>query len=509
MASKRLHYAVKTAPNSVRAEFLLARWEHEYLERYWQVTGQEDQHAEASLRPSKRQKTQKNGTRAENGSDEAEETSALQFRIHKSWPSKFLPVIPLKASKQEAKELEWSGKTATDPIMTAAGILDFCLMFPICNHIVVQMIEEKLLQNPRYGNILAAMAPAESLPPVPYSEALAPQKDATDQYQHEAKVAWSGFPVHHLPRRLFGDFKRASTTFPPGQDPRSGVFDSERKDGIPRGSIEVQFLRYHFLTFGDLSEIPPEADLWLILRIILLHCPPSETKLLVNSHDGYALTKAVFAKKNLLVAFLLSVGADPNLKDGLAFRVACKSNWLEGARLLVEVENDYTYKAWRRAKKSLRAWLLKNGESRSLVIDEWARKETKRMRKAATIFEGSKAAATEQNLDSRAVGAQGGGPPEMPEVVTDFTPCIDDVVAKRYRNRFERRKRRIGDKDAGVRGYDDYHFDRVRLEPNRLLRIAIQSGSRDVAQWLQHEKSVAPDLKTVQMLQDMSKKKVR
>lgn len=55
-----------------------------------------------------------------------------------------------------------------------------------------------------------------------------------------------------------------------------------------------------------------------------------------NSHKGYPLCRAVLANDRVLIDFLLSQGADPSLKDGLALQIAINKKDLELVRLLLE-----------------------------------------------------------------------------------------------------------------------------------------------------------------------------
>ncbi|KZP31714.1 hypothetical protein FIBSPDRAFT_849195, partial [Athelia psychrophila] len=55
-----------------------------------------------------------------------------------------------------------------------------------------------------------------------------------------------------------------------------------------------------------------------------------------NSHDGYALTKAVHANFIPLIRFLLAHGADPGAKGGLAVSVAIRRRDLGLVRMLIE-----------------------------------------------------------------------------------------------------------------------------------------------------------------------------
>ena len=70
------------------------------------------------------------------------------------------------------------------------------------------------------------------------------------------------------------------------------------------------------------------------LRYLYNHprVPPPDA----NRHDGYALTKAVFAGFLPLVSFLLAAGASPACKSGLPVMVAIKQKDLALVRKLIE-----------------------------------------------------------------------------------------------------------------------------------------------------------------------------
>jgi len=60
--------------------------------------------------------------------------------------------------------------------------------------------------------------------------------------------------------------------------------------------------------------------------------PPPDS----NSHDGYPLTRAVHAGFVPLVSFLLTHGADPRRKKGLAIMVAIRRKDLSLLKILIE-----------------------------------------------------------------------------------------------------------------------------------------------------------------------------
>ncbi|KAF9442450.1 hypothetical protein P691DRAFT_681493 [Macrolepiota fuliginosa MF-IS2] len=62
----------------------------------------------------------------------------------------------------------------------------------------------------------------------------------------------------------------------------------------------------------------------------------SLAKLDTNSHQGYALTKAVHARHMPLIHFLLDMGASPAHKAGMAVKVAIKQKNLKMVKMLIE-----------------------------------------------------------------------------------------------------------------------------------------------------------------------------
>jgi hypothetical protein len=55
-----------------------------------------------------------------------------------------------------------------------------------------------------------------------------------------------------------------------------------------------------------------------------------------NSHNGYPLSRAVLCQNRNVIAYLLSRGADPGLRDGLAVEIAVKMGNIKLVRLLVD-----------------------------------------------------------------------------------------------------------------------------------------------------------------------------
>ncbi|KAG6862032.1 hypothetical protein C0995_008220 [Termitomyces sp. Mi166 len=67
---------------------------------------------------------------------------------------------------------------------------------------------------------------------------------------------------------------------------------------------------------------------------------PGTSKPNVNSHGGYALTKAVYARFIPLIKFLLGHGAEPQCKNYLAIFVAIRQRDLALVKLLIERDDS-------------------------------------------------------------------------------------------------------------------------------------------------------------------------
>lgn len=59
-----------------------------------------------------------------------------------------------------------------------------------------------------------------------------------------------------------------------------------------------------------------------------------------NSHNGYPLSRAVLAKNVEVIKYLLSKGADPGMRDGLAIEISVKLGDLGMVKMLVEHQHQ-------------------------------------------------------------------------------------------------------------------------------------------------------------------------
>jgi len=72
----------------------------------------------------------------------------------------------------------------------------------------------------------------------------------------------------------------------------------------------------------------------------LFDAPEPVCRPCVDSHGGYALTKAVHARHTPLIQFLLHHGASPGWKNGLAVTVAIRQKDLPLVKMLIERDNS-------------------------------------------------------------------------------------------------------------------------------------------------------------------------
>ncbi|KAF8626409.1 hypothetical protein AX17_006576 [Amanita inopinata Kibby_2008] len=70
-----------------------------------------------------------------------------------------------------------------------------------------------------------------------------------------------------------------------------------------------------------------------------------------NSHEGYALIKAVHARHEPLARFLLGHGASPGYKEGLCIMIAIRQRDLTLVKMLIERDDKINGKIGRRHKK--------------------------------------------------------------------------------------------------------------------------------------------------------------
>ncbi|KAI0649453.1 hypothetical protein C8Q79DRAFT_999220 [Trametes meyenii] len=84
------------------------------------------------------------------------------------------------------------------------------------------------------------------------------------------------------------------------------------------------------------SDSPIQSDEGLLSFLHFLYDDPRIPSPDADSHEGYALTKAVYAGSTELVRFLLKHGASPDCKNHLAVVVAIRRKSLSLVRMLIE-----------------------------------------------------------------------------------------------------------------------------------------------------------------------------
>ncbi|KAJ8521140.1 hypothetical protein ONZ45_g2141 [Pleurotus djamor] len=199
-----------------------------------------------------------------------------------------------------------------------------------------------------------------------------------------------------LPRRLFR-----------GLQPRTLPNDNWRDRDPP-----LPFLRYLYST----KSFPPPDP---------------------NSHEGYALTKAVHTRFHTLAQLLLDNGASPKLKKGLAVFVAIRMNDIKMVKMLVE------------------------RDGRKAVIVDDAHVDAGAPIAQQANFSGERAIG---DGNGNSVGERGG------HKVTKLAPG---------------KKRRLE--------------DRIEVTPE-MLKVAVRCQAKEVVDYLTKEKGCVPDMQTLLMM---------
>ncbi|KAH9944852.1 hypothetical protein B0H21DRAFT_862301 [Amylocystis lapponica] len=103
-----------------------------------------------------------------------------------------------------------------------------------------------------------------------------------------------------------------------------------------------------------------------------------------DSHDGYALTKAVYAGFIPLVRLLLKEGASPALKQGMALKVAIRRKDLALVRMLIEPDASVEIRREEKGKTGVGRSVMERprrvGEKRKAGTDGGGGRSTKRRR---------------------------------------------------------------------------------------------------------------------------------
>ncbi|KAH9945003.1 uncharacterized protein BXZ73DRAFT_86588 [Epithele typhae] len=230
----------------------------------------------------------------------------------------------------------------------------------------------------------------------------------------------------------------------------SSVFHNPRCPRIPmRGNHDFMPTVLPRRLFRNLS--PRHHGSWTdtdeplpFLRFLYTHprIPPIAT----NSHDGYALTRAVFADHVPLIRFLLANEASPGCRDNIAVMVAIRKRNLPLVRMLIE--RDWT------------------GPVDSL--------EMKPKRRKKLLFAGGPG-----GDDGTEPGGSEGSHTASSDASGSSSGGGGSTLGKR---------RKLG--------------DRVKTD-SIMLREAVKGDARDIVDYLMKEKGVSPDMQTVLLMQSM------
>lgn len=315
--------------------------------------------------------------------------------------------------------------------------LDYCLRFPICNHIVLGMLSDEAMRSSSMGNILASM--------IPDDEATVPEwMRASDERPCKLGV----FPVRQLPKRLANAFDGSSTTFP------EGVILAHPEE---QASTTTPCKLYQLLsTFGPTSELLPLPDLLVLLRVLLLHWMESNSprKSPAWQDEGFSLIRCVLAKSKTMVNLLLTLGADPRQRKNMSIQIAARKDWAEGLKLLVEQSQSQRDKR-ERAIVELRQWYLECEATNNWQVDgtSSAQDETQEQPPVSPVRSSRK------RSRSPTQAADGSASSSTPDVRSERARLSTGKV----------KRRRLS--------------DRVKLD-SVVLREAIKAGASDVVEYL-------------------------
>lgn len=244
-------------------------------------------------------------------------------------------------------------------------VLDYCASFPICNHVVIKLINTWIVDQGALHSVLELPGPQD-------------YRNLAEPHWPQATILSSKqfLPMYALPKRLFRSKDgKASTTYPAGYIPDvpprlEDLFDDD-KNTTWADPAEAPWwpLRcaLSYIASADKTQIMPMPDLMLLLTLSTLHlgsywplkralCPVS-LRLPLAQAGGYPLTKAVFDKNFGLCSLLLAFGVTVDYEEGLAVTVACRQNWLDGLQLLTK-RNKTEEVRWARARRILFWWIL-------------------------------------------------------------------------------------------------------------------------------------------------------
>lgn len=341
----------KSCPISIKARYLLARWHEAYC---------------YGFQPTGKQFKAKGITRSNHHilpsgpKDDLLEDGSLP---ELNWSSRFLPVLP---TSDFTYPLSNSHQRSADHF-----ILDYCLRYPICNHEVLSIVEDRILNGPEFGNIIFVTGLwRDSKGQLCTYDIYCGHKRECGQGGDIEYKKPSHLIVNELPRRIFQNFE----TNEPKQSNKTARAESDHQSSsstppIPLNQLDP-LLRLHLERLGG-GPLPNLSSLLLFLEIVALHVPLSPTHLgalrLINSFDGYPLVKSTFYKSQFMLQMLLCLGADPARGEKKAMLVAIRSGWLEGLKIMVERDEGMIRK-WEAVLMEVTIWFRKKEERRRGII---------------------------------------------------------------------------------------------------------------------------------------------
>lgn len=347
VVNRRFHTIFSTCPISIKAEYLLARWYEAYCFGFHPSIKSKSANDKAAPLPIKSKKT----VPATPNSDLLENGSLPEL----TWSSRFLPVLP---AKDFPYPLSNSFQRSADHY-----ILDFCLQYPLCNSEVLSAVEDIVLSGKEFGNIVLA----SGLWKDDKGQLCTHQAFFEDEREHEEYIQPSHLMINLLPKRIF---QRLDIQNDGAQESRSCVLDLGVGEGSADfrrvGSTIDEELARHLRSFGSGAR-PNTSLLILFLNVISLHVPTSPSFISatvpINGYEGLPLVKSVFAQSHFMIQLLLSLGAEPSRKEGLALYVAIRKGWLEGLEIMIE-RDEAKIAHWDAAIKGIRSWCHRREERR-------------------------------------------------------------------------------------------------------------------------------------------------
>ena len=157
------------------------------------------------------------------------------------------------------------------------------------------------------------------------------------------KTAPASYKAQYIIRRILSQ-KKAGTTgiftralrYPLCNKDVISILYQRLGDVTQTASCELPKWLFRNLNPNSQSQSLTESDEPLSSLEYLYDIPGLRPDL--NSHGGYALTRAVYAHHEPLVRFLLKHGVSPSHKDGLCFKIAIRQKNLALFKMLMETK---------------------------------------------------------------------------------------------------------------------------------------------------------------------------